>query len=47
VSKHCSRERAKEVRRSSAPHRGKSTAMGKGKKEGASASQLGKGAGIL
>jgi len=35
------------VRRSSAPHRGKSTAMGKGKKEGASASQLGKGAGIL
>jgi len=28
-------------------HRGKSTAMGKGKKKGASASQLRKGTGIL
>jgi len=32
VSKHCSREKEKEMRRSSVLHRGKSVAMGKGKK---------------
>ena len=42
VSKHCSREREKEARKSSMPHRGKSAAMGKGKKERASMSKLGK-----
>ena len=47
VSKHCSGERAKEARRSSALHRGKSAAMEKGKKKKASVSQLGKGIGIL
>jgi len=47
VFKHCSGKREKEVRRSSTFHRGKSAAMGKGKKEEASTSQLEKGTGIL
>jgi len=47
VSKHCGGEREKKTRRSSTPYRGKSTAIGKGKKEGASVPQLGKSAGIL
>jgi len=47
VSKYCSGEREKKMRRSGMPHRGKSTTIGKGKKEGASMSQLGKGTEIL
>ena len=47
VSKHCSGEKEKKVRRSNVLHREKSAAIEKGKKGGASAFQLGKGAGIL
>jgi len=47
VSKHCSGEREKKMRRSGMPHRGKSTAIGKGKKKGAGMSQLGKDTEIL
>jgi len=47
VFKHCSGEREKEVRRSGTLHRGKSTVMGKDKKEEASTSQLEKDTGIL
>jgi len=47
VSKYYGREREKKTRRSSAPYRGKSTAIEKSKKKRAGASQLEKGIGIL
>jgi len=47
VSKYCGGEREKKTRRSGALYRGKSAAIGKGKKERAGTSQLGKNIGIL